>query len=161
MTKAKPEGRSGAKYPDSLIAKALAFYDFEGTIDAVVKKFGVTHSTVKKWIRDRDKIAGGAVAVKAETFGEIYSAQKDILLKANIELQGLALKQVKAKLGSASAYQAALIYGILHDKVVRATGENPTGSTTNILISNMGQEEATELMTRVLERANSSSKKGD
>lgn len=152
----KKYGRQGQKYPDAVIAQGLAIYDVEGTLDAVVKKTGATKDTVRKWVKERDKYEGNGSVTQVSTFAEIYTKQKDELLKTNLNLQHKALQQVEKRIGEANAYQAALIYGILHDKIARATGEGqPAGNTTNIMISNMGQEEATQLMSRVLERANS------
>ncbi|MDD4565723.1 MAG: hypothetical protein PHE79_09665 [Eubacteriales bacterium] len=164
MTTRKKDNRQGRKYSDLEIARALAIYDIEGTVDAVVKQVGATKDTVRKWINNRQDYEGGGSVVKAETFAELYSRQRDAILTECVELQKLALQQARDKMSSASAYQAVLMYGILHDKI-NNTGkygsQEQAGSTTNILISNMGQEEATELMTRVLERANSSGKKQD
>lgn len=155
MADKKKLGGSGRRYSDAQIAQALAVYDIEGTIDSVVQKTGASKETVRKWINNRDKIGNGELSVAAPNFAEIYALQRDELLKTNLNLQHKALQQVDKRIGEANAYQAALIYGILHDKVARATGEGqPTGNTTNILISNMDQEEATDLMARVLERAN-------
>ncbi|MDD4592950.1 MAG: hypothetical protein PHG06_21405 [Parabacteroides sp.] len=151
----------GKKYSDYEIAQALAIYDIEGSIEGVAREVGATRNTVRKWVMNRSKYENGNSVIKAETFHDLYTRKRDSLLKANINLQNKALQQIDKRIGEANAYQAALIYGILHDKVTRAAGENPAGSTTNILISNMGQEEATELMQRVLERANNSGKKQD
>jgi len=151
----------GKKYSDLEIAQALAIYDVEGSIEGVAREVGATKNTVRKWIMNRHKYESGNSIVKAETFNDLYTRKKDSLLKSNLDLQYKALQQIDKRIGDANAYQAALIYGILHDKVTRATGENPVDNTTNILISNMGQEEAMDLMARVLERANSLAKRHD
>jgi hypothetical protein len=164
LTAGKTKNQSfqrGKRYSDQVVAQGLAIYDIEGNIDDTAKQMGVDKATVRKWINNRHKYESGNSVTRAETFAQLYERQKDAILAECVEIQKLALQQVRAKIGGASAYQAALIFGILHDKINNTGkyGSQEHGNTTNILISNMNQEEAMELMQRVMERANNSGQK--
>lgn|GEM_PF-3455022 len=165
-TLAKAEYSKGKKYSHKVIAQALAIYDVSGNIEEVVRQTGITKPTIQKWIRDRHKYEsgegrGGGLR-KAETFSDLYERQKDAILAEVVDLQKLALQQVRAKIGSASAYHAALIYGILQDKLmgVTRTGQQPQ-SNNFTFINMMSESEAMELMQRVMERTTSSARRQD
>ena len=159
MTKGKKGKSTGTRYTDRQIAQALAIYDVEKNVAEVCRSTGASEKTVNKWIENRAKYEMGNGKLTAEQFQAIYDAKKYQILHECLELQSLALQQVRAKIGSASAYHAALIYGILHDKLT-GTGQYGSGQGgTNFTFINMSQDEAMGLMQRVLERANSSAKK--
>mgnify|MGYP001002799973 CR=1 FL=1 len=77
------------------------------------------------------------------------------ILTQNVRLQGKALHVIESKIEEANAYQAALIYGILHDKcqqiVAPKAGE---GNTFNMYMgSAIPDEQASALIDKVLKRA--------
>lgn len=156
MTKGKKEKSSGIRYTDRQIAQALALYDIEKNVSEVCRSTGASEKTVSKWIENRAKYEVGDGKLTAEQFQTIYETKKYQLLNECLELQSLALQQAKKKMDSASAYQAVLMFGILHDKLSGTGQYGGSGQTgNNFTFINMDQTEATELMQRVIERANS------
>lgn len=158
MTKSKKKKSTGTRYTDRQIAQALALYDIEKNVSEVCRSTGASEKTVNKWIENRAKYEKGNGKLTAEQFQAIYEAKKYQILNECLELQSLALQQAKKKMDSASAYQAVLMFGILHDKLT-GTGQYGAGQGgNNFTFINMPEAEATELMRRVIERANSSKK---
>ena len=159
MTTRNKSYQKGKRYSDQVVAQGLAIYDVSGNIEDTAKQMGVDKATVRKWIKNRSKYESGNSVTKAETFAQLYERQKDAILAEVVDLQKLALQQVRAKIGSASAYHAALIYGILQDKLMGVTRTGQQPQSNNFTFINMPESEAMELMQRVLERTNSSAKK--
>lgn len=157
VVKFKNTSDNYTRHSDNEIAKAIAMYDVEQNISAVARQFKVPFSTAARWIKNREKYLGKVEDGTAVVAREIYELQKDHLISTNIELQTMALDQVKKKIGEANALQAATIYGILHDKLSKSVGENVgTGNTMNIMLNGMDSEQAAVIMERVVGRMNNS-----
>ena len=90
---------------------------------------------------------------------KIYESQLPDLISNNLRLQKRALEVIEQKIDSASAAQAATIYGILSDKTSAIMGKTAQGGNTINMIFN-GSDAVTdpeELMEKVLARARSRS----
>ena len=88
---------------------------------------------------------------------KIYESQLPDLISNNLRLQKRALEVIEQKIDSASAAQAATIYGILSDKTSAIMGKTAQGGNTINMIFN-GSDAVTdpeELMEKVLARARS------
>ena len=85
---------------------------------------------------------------------KIYDSMLPDLISKNLELQKRALRVIEEKIDSASAAQAATIYGILSDKTTNIMGKSAqTGNTINMFFTDVDSVNGNELMEKVLLRA--------
>jgi hypothetical protein len=121
-----------ARYDKHVIARALAVYDVTGNVREAARAADAHHSTVKTWIENRDAL-GFPASMASMTLRQMYDDAKHDVFAKNLELQKRALKRIEQTINKANAYQAALIYGILTDKVdimLRGDAMNAEASVT-------------------------------
>lgn len=97
-----------------------------------------------------------------KNFKALYEEKLPDLVSTNIELQSLALNRVREMIGSATAVQAATIYGILTDKTIALTGRKEQNNENNTINMYFGEksspEEMEALMGKVMGRMNAQKK---
>lgn len=144
----------GSRYSDELKVSALAQFDIDGRVRTTARQFNIPSSTLTDWIKKRDD--GELDIANAEK--RIEHTKREIMSKTKNAMV-LALDVVIDKIEDCNAYQAATVYGILHDKLSRMEGIETVqqGSTTNnILINNMSQDDMAKLLGRVMSRLSQS-----
>lgn len=140
-----------SKYTDAFKISVLAEYDLDGQMKATAKRNGVPYKTMRNWVDQRREQG-------LESFGPESQAQMDLVKKEMVrrsaDIMSKALQVIESKLDDCSAPQAATVYGILHDKMTTMEGQiTGTGSgTTNIIINQIPDEEASRLMAKALDR---------
>lgn len=103
-------------------------------------------------------MAKNELAKKKESIAAIWEDRIPDLLSQNVRIQKKALDTIEAKIGDANAYQAALVYGILHDKCQlivggKKDGEGGVNSFNMFFGADIPENKQMELMEKVLRRA--------
>jgi hypothetical protein len=121
------------EHDKTVVARALAAYDLTGTLKAAQEASGVySRKTVNGWIDRRDEL-GFPASMAAQTLQDMYDDTKRELMSTNLRLQKRALKQIEAGIDKLGASQAAVVYGILTDKMdimLKGDGANAEASVT-------------------------------
>ena len=106
-----------------------------GSLAQVCKERGIPYETARGWVRDRDSLGFPKSDTIALIKDQWVDKGQDLVARV-FENAELALKQVKMKLPEASASQAAVVFGIMMDKVpVMQAAAVDTGNTKESAVS--------------------------
>jgi transposase-like protein len=116
--------------------EAILAVDMGKPVKAVAKERGIPYSNVRRWVREREEL-GFSVLDSAKIIKERWADEVAGIFEDCMEIIGKANKRVIEDLPNASASQAAVVFGIYHDKVERiramasASGESAPGCITH------------------------------
>ena len=137
----------GSRTPIHAAAQAKALADTGYTSGQIARATGLPKSTVADIIAGKG--AWGEITQSDQRFMSYRMEAKRQLQISGIELSKKALQQVEDKLPSASAAQAAVIYGVMRDKERLDAGE----ATQNISIHTREEILALDELAASLSRA--------
>jgi hypothetical protein len=113
-------------YDKTVIARALAAYDLTGNLKEAMDASGVScRRTIHAWIANREAL-GFPASLAEVTLKDMYDDAKTSLLSHMINVQRLALARIEAKIGDIDAHKAAIVFGIMTDKISLYIGRDDT-----------------------------------
>lgn len=140
-------------YTDEDILKVLALYNLYHNQAQVARETGIPATTVNRWINNID------MERRKELMGNFdhrLQQTQNRLMNTMAYVADEALTQIHKKIDSASAAQAATIYGILFDKQQIMAGNSGGPSSVTFNLNGISQNDAADLMQRVLDRTKQS-----
>jgi hypothetical protein len=141
--KRQPKPRQLKGYDKTTVAKALAAYDISGKLSAACEASGVyARETIHDWIARRDEL-GFPASMAVQTLQDMYNDAKHDLMRDNLRLQKRALAAIERGIDKLGASQAAVVYGILTDKMgvmLQGDGAQAEASVTQ-RAEKLGQED--------------------
>lgn len=143
VPKKQEEKRGAPRYSNEVKERVLAEVMLTHDPFGVAKKANISYVIVKKWVRE---------SIRAPIIDEVRRQQCKTFIKNAWEAIGNGLKVINEKIGEANAKEAAIVVGILVDKVLRAsTSVTIEKEVTGFTLESLPDEALDSLIDKMLQ----------